>query len=418
MVETAYETVPEVEPAEARPSVGTVVMKFGGTSVADPEKIRRVAARLVEARRSGVRVVGVVSAMGYHTDELVALAHEVSPRPKPRELDMLISVGERISCALVAMAIADLGADAISLTGSQAGIVTDTVHGKAKIVEVKAHRIHAALDEDRIVLVAGFQGVSTSLDITTLGRGGSDTTAVALAAALGADACEIYTDVDGVFTADPRVVPEARKLHAVSYEEMLEMAASGAKVLQLRSVEFARNHGVKLHVRSTFTDEPGTWIRKEDERMLEKALISGVTHTVEEAVYEVEGVRPADLFEALADAEVNVDTIIQMDSRIVFSAPLEDRRHAEEALTRLGTRFTEQVGLGKVSIVGAGMKSHPGVAARTFAAVRDLGVEPKFVATSPIKIAFYVPHDDVERAVRALHDAFELGAPEAERQHA
>jgi aspartate kinase len=418
MVETAYETVPEVEPAEARPSVGTVVMKFGGTSVADPEKIRRVAARLVEARRSGVRVVGVVSAMGYHTDELVALAHEVSPRPKPRELDMLISVGERISCALVAMAIADLGADAISLTGSQAGIVTDTVHGKAKIVEVKAHRIHAALDEDRIVLVAGFQGVSTSLDITTLGRGGSDTTAVALAAALGADACEIYTDVDGVFTADPRVVPEARKLHAVSYEEMLEMAASGAKVLQLRSVEFARNHGVKLHVRSTFTDEPGTWIRKEDERMLEKALISGVTHTVEEAVYEVEGVRPADLFEALADAEVNVDTIIQMDSRIVFSAPLEDRRHAEEALTRLGTRFTQQVGLGKVSIVGAGMKSHPGVAARTFAAVRDLGVEPKFVATSPIKIAFYVPHDDVERAVRALHDAFELGAPEAERQHA
>jgi aspartate kinase len=418
MTETAYETLPEVEPAEAKASAGTVVMKFGGTSVADPEKIRRVAARLVGARRSGVRVVGVVSAMGYHTDELVALAHQVSPRPKPREMDMLISVGERISCALVAMAIADLGTDAISLTGSQAGIVTDTVHGKAKIVEVKAHRIHTALDEDRIVLVAGFQGVSTAFDITTLGRGGSDTTAVALAAALGADACEIYTDVDGVFTADPRLVPEARKLHAVSYEEMLEMAASGAKVLQLRSVEFARNHGVKLHVRSTFTDEPGTWIRKEDERMLEKALISGVTHTVEEAVYEVDGVRPADLFEALAAAEVNVDTIIQMDARIVFSAPLEDRQHAEEALGRLGARFTEQLGLGKVSIVGAGMKSHPGVAARTFATVRDLGVEPKFVATSPIKIAFYLPHDDVEKAVRALHDAFELGSPEAERQHA
>jgi aspartate kinase len=418
MAETAYETLPEVEPAEAKASAGTVVMKFGGTSVADPEKIRRVAARLVGARRSGVRVVGVVSAMGYHTDELVALAHQVTPRPKPREMDMLISVGERISCALVAMAIADLGTDAISLTGSQAGIVTDTVHGKAKIVEVKAHRIHAALDEDRIVLVAGFQGVSTAFDITTLGRGGSDTTAVALAAALGADACEIYTDVDGVFTADPRVVPEARKLHAVSYEEMLEMAASGAKVLQLRSVEFARNHGVKLHVRSTFTDEPGTWVRKEDERMLEKALISGVTHTVEEAVYEVDGVRPADLFEALAAAEVNVDTIIQMDSRIVFSAPLEDRQHAEDALGRLGARFSEQLGLGKVSIVGAGMKSHPGVAARTFATVRDLGVEPKFVATSPIKIAFYLPHDDVEKAVRALHDAFELGSPEAERRHA
>jgi aspartate kinase len=418
MAETAYETVPEVEPARARPSAGTVVMKFGGTSVADSEKIRRVASRLVAARRAGTRVVGVVSAMGYHTDELVALAHEVSPQPKPRELDMLISVGERISCALVAMAIADLGTDAISLTGSQAGIVTDTVHGKAKIVEVKAHRIHRALDEDRIVLVAGFQGVSTDLDITTLGRGGSDTTAVALAGALGADACEIYTDVDGVFTADPRLVPAARKLHAVSYEEMLELAASGAKVLQLRSVEFARNHGVKVHVRSTFTDEPGTWIREEDERMLEKALISGVTHTVEEAVYEVEGIAPADLFEALAAAEVNVDTIIQMDSRIVFSAPLEDRPHAEQALAGLGARYTEQQGLGKVSVVGAGMKSHPGVAAKTFATVRGLGVEARFVATSPIKIAFYLPHEDVDRTVHALHDAFELGSPEAERQHA
>ena len=418
MAETAYETLPEVEPAEPRASTGTIVMKFGGTSVADPEKIRRVASRLVDARRSGARVVGVVSAMGYHTDELVALAHEVSSRPKPRELDMLISVGERISCALVAMAIADLGTDAISLTGSQAGIVTDTVHGKAKIVEVKAHRIHRALDEDRIVLVAGFQGVSTDYDITTLGRGGSDTTAVALAGALGADACEIYTDVDGVFTADPRLVPAARKLHAVSYEEMLELAASGAKVLQLRSVEFARNHGVKVHVRSTFTDEPGTWIREEDERMLEKALISGVTHTVEEAVYEVEGIAPADLFEALAAAEVNVDTIIQMDSRIVFSAPLEDQQQAEQALAGLGARYTEQQGLGKVSVVGAGMKSHPGVAARTFATVRGLGVGARFVATSPIKIAFYVPHEDVDRTVRALHDAFELGSPEAERQHA
>lgn len=418
MTETAYETLPELEPAAPQASAGTLVMKFGGTSVADPEKIRRVAARLVDTKGAGSRVVGVISAMGYHTDELLELAHQVSPRPQPRELDMLISVGERISCALVAMAISDLGTDAISLTGSQAGIVTDTVHGKAKIVEVKAHRIHRELDGGRIVLVAGFQGVSTEYDVTTLGRGGSDTTAVALAAALGADACEIYTDVDGVFTADPRLVESARKLHAVSYEEMLEMAASGAKVLQLRSVEFARNHAVKVHVRSTFTDEPGTWIREEDERMLEKALISGVTHTVEEAVYEVEGVKPAELFEALAAAEVNVDTIIQMDSRIVFSAPVEDRLHAQDALGGLGASFTEQEGLGKVSVVGAGMKSHPGVAARTFAVLREVGVEPKYVATSPIKIAFYVPHDDVDTTVGALHAAFDLGSPQAERQHA
>jgi aspartate kinase len=417
MTETAYETLPELESSETRVGASTVVMKFGGTSVADPEKIRRVAARLVATKRAGSRVVAVISAMGYHTDELLELAHQVSPRPKPRELDMLISVGERISCALVAMAISDLGTDAISLTGSQAGIVTDTVHGKAKIVEVKAHRIHRELDEERIVLVAGFQGVSTAYDVTTLGRGGSDTTAVALAAALGADACEIYTDVDGVFTADPRVVPDAQKLHAVSYEEMLEMAASGAKVLQLRSVEFARNHGVMVHVRSTFTEEPGTWIREEDERMLEKALISGVTHTLEEAVYEVDGVRPADLFEALAAAEVNVDTIIQMDSRIVFSAPVEDRPHAEQALAGLDAGFSEQEGLGKVSVVGAGMKSHPGVAARTFATLKELGVEPRFIATSPIKIAFYVPHDSVEETVRALHAVFDLASPEAERPH-
>src|SRR5918997_1878714 len=312
MAETVYEAVPEVEPAAAPSSTGTLVMKFGGTSVADPEKIRRVAERLVAGKKAGTRVVGVISAMGHHTDELVALAHEVSPRPKPRELDMLISVGERISCALVAMAISDLGQDAISLTGSQAGIVTDTVHGRAKIVDVRARRIHEALDEERIVLVAGFQGVSTAYDITTLGRGGSDTTAVALAAALGADACEIYTDVDGVFTADPRVVPEARKLHALSYEEMLEMSASGARVLQLRSVEFARNHGVRLHVRSTFTDDDGTWITEEDERMLEKAMISGVTHALDQAVYEVEGADPASLFAAVADSAAGVDTLMQI----------------------------------------------------------------------------------------------------------
>src|SRR5207247_3116434 len=297
-----------------------------------------------------------------HTDELVELAHEVSPLPNPRELDMLISVGERISCALVAMAISDLGQDAISLTGSQAGIVTDTVHGKAKIVEVRARRIHEALDEDRIVLVAGFQGVSTEFNITTLGRGGSDTTAVALAAALGAHACEIYTDVDGVFTADPRIVPGARKLHAVSYEEMLEMAASGARVLALRSVEFARNHGVRLHVRSTFTEEDGTWIIEEDERMLEKAMISGITHTLEEGVYGVEGVDRADLFGALAETAVSVDTIIQTDGAIVFSAPRADRGETAAVLDRLGANWGERDDLGKVSVVGAGMKSHPGIA--------------------------------------------------------
>jgi aspartate kinase len=417
MSETTFEPVPAVEPAEPPAAAGTLVMKFGGTSVADTEKIRRVASRLVEAKRGGSRVVAVVSAMGQHTDELVSLAHEVSPQPKPREMDMLISVGERISCALVAMAIADLGLDAISLTGSQAGIVTDTVHGKAKIVEVRAHRIHEALDSDRIVLVAGFQGVSTDFDITTLGRGGSDTTAVALAAALGADACEIYTDVEGVFTADPRLVPGARKLHAVSYEEMLEMAASGAKVLALRSVEFARNHGVKLHVRSTFTGDEGTWITEEDERMLEKAMISGVTHTLEEAVYRVSGTERADLFDALADASVSVDTIIQTGEDIVFSAPVEDRAATEAALGGLDANWEERAHLGKVSVIGAGMKSHPGIAARTFQTLRDLGVEPDLVATSPIKIAFYVPQEDVERTVVALHEAFELSSVGAERAH-
>jgi aspartate kinase len=416
MSETVFEAVPEVESDEP-PHVGTLVMKFGGTSVADPEKIRRVATRLVAAKRAGGRVVAVVSAMGQHTDELVALAGEVSPRPKPREMDMLISVGERVSCALVAMAISDLDQEAISLTGSQAGIVTDTVHGKAKIVKVEAHRIRKALDEDKIVLVAGFQGVSTDYDITTLGRGGSDTTAVALAAALGADACEIYTDVDGVFTADPRIVPDARKLHAVSYEEMLEMAASGARVLALRSVEFARNHGVKLHVRSTFTGENGTWITEEDERMLEKAMISGVTHTLEEAVYKVEGVDRAELFSALAEAPVSVDTIIQTDGPILFSAPLEDREATAAVLDRLGARWNEHDGLGKVSVIGAGMKSHPGIAARTFSTLRDLGLDPQLVATSPIKIAFYIPQDDVERAVKGLHEAFELSSADAERAH-
>jgi aspartate kinase len=410
MTETAYQAIPEVAADERVPHAGTVVMKFGGTSVAGPERIKGVARRLVGAHEAGNRVVGVLSAMGDTTDELLDLARQVSEHPDPRELDMLISVGERISCALAAMAIVDLGHEAISLTGSQAGIVTDTVHGKAKIVEVRARRIHEALDAGRIVLVAGFQGVSSeSLDITTLGRGGTDLTAAALAAALGADACEIYTDVEGVFTADPRIVPNARKLGAVSYDEMLEMAASGAKVLQLRSVEFARNHGVRLHVRSTFADAEGTWITEEDDPMLEKAIISGVVHTREELVYRVAGVGAAPLFEALATASVNVDTIVQVAAdEIVFSSPTEDRADAERTLDTIGARWSSRDDLGKVSVIGAGMKSHPGIAAKTFATLRDEGVELAVVTTSPIKIACHVRVDDVETAVRALHEAFDL----------
>ncbi|MDX6513528.1 MAG: aspartate kinase [Gaiellaceae bacterium] len=416
MTTAEYEAVPALAGGEAR--TNTVVMKFGGSSVADAEKLKSVARRLVAAGEGGNRVVGVLSAMGDTTDHLYDLANEISASPKPRALDMLVSVGERISCALAEMAIEDLGRQAISLTGSQAGIVTDTVHGKAKIVDVRARRIHEALDAGRIVLVAGFQGISTDFEVTTLGRGGSDTTAVALAAALGADACEIYTDVEGVFTADPRIVPGARKLHAVSYDEMLELAASGAKVLQLRSVEFARNHGVRLHVRSTFTDADGTWIREEDERMLEKAMISGVTHTREETVYRVDGVAAAKLFRELAEASVNVDTIVRTGEEIVFSAPAEDRAEAAAALDRLGATWSARDDLGKVSLIGAGMKSHPGIAARTFETLSNLGIEPQVVTTSPIKISCHVGSEEVERAVAGLHDAFELDAPEAERSHA
>jgi len=334
-------------------------------------------------------------------------------------MDMLLSVGERISCALAAMAIHDLGHEAISLTGSQAGIVTDTVHTKAKIVSIRAKRIHEALDKDKIVLVAGFQGVSSdSLDVTTLGRGGSDTTAVALAGAIGAEACEIYTDVEGVYTADPRIVKTARKLHAVSYDEMLEMAASGAKVLQLRSVEFARNHNVMVHVRASFSDTGGTWIREEDERMLEQAMISGVTYTTEENVYRVEGTTPSKLFSALAEAQVNVDTIlVNGDGAIVYSAPVEDHQASEAVLGALGVEWSSRDDLGKVSVIGAGMKSHPGVAAKTFDVLGELGIEPEIVSTSPIKIACHIAMEDVERAVRALHSAFGLDTELAERGH-
>jgi aspartate kinase len=408
---TDYEAVPAVEGDDTAPHLGTVVMKFGGTSVADPEKLRSVARRLVAARESGSRVVAVLSAMGTTTDELLDLARQVSSRPEPRELDMLISVGERISCALAAMAIHDLRHEAISLTGSQAGIVTDTVHGKAKIVDVRARRIHEALDQDKIVLVAGFQGVSAdSFDVTTLGRGGSDTTAVALAAALGAHVCEVYTDVDGVYTADPRLVPKARKLDVLSYEEMLEMASSGARVMATRSIEVARSHNVRLHVRSTFTDTDGTWIREEDNRMLEeKALISGVVHQREETVYRVQGASASRLFAALAEASINVDTIVQTGGEIVFSAPVEDRPDAERVLNGLGVEWSAREDLGKVSLVGAGMKSHPGVAAKTFATLEAAGIEAPVISTSPIKIACHVPTVDVDRAVQALHEAFELG---------
>jgi aspartate kinase len=404
-----YEAVPAVGADAEALLRGTVVMKFGGTSVADAEKLKRVAARLVAAREQGHRVVGVLSAMGHTTDELLDLARDVSPQPHPRELDMLVSVGERISCALAAMVIHDLGHEAISLTGSQAGIVTDTVHGKAKIVEVRARRIHEALDEGTIVLVAGFQGVSTEFEVTTLGRGGSDTTAVALAAALGADFCEIYTDVRGVYSADPRLVPGARQLTRVTFDEMLEMASSGAGVLAPRSIEVARSHNVRLHVRSSFEEGDGTWIEEENDQMLEKALISAVVHQREETVYRVEGVAPARLFGALAEAAVNVDTIVQTGPEIVFSAPVEDRVDAARTLDGLGVVWSSRDDLGKVSLVGAGMKSHPGVAAKTFASLETAGIEAAIVSTSPIKIACHVPSADVDKAVQALHEAFELG---------
>jgi aspartate kinase len=411
----------------------TVVMKFGGTSVADAERITRAAERIVERARQGNQVVAVLSARGKHTDELVALAHEVSKRPHPREMDMLLSTGERVTCALAAMVINDLGFDAISLTGSQAGIVTDSGHTKAKIIEVKADRIRAALDTDKVVLVAGFQGVSrSSLDVTTLGRGGSDTTAVALAAALGAEVCEIFTDVAGVFSADPRIVPEARKLPVLTFEEMLEMSASGAGVLQLRSVEYARNHGVTIHCRSSFEDGPGTVIQDE-EMTMERPLVTAVTHSTSEARITLLGLpdRPgiaAAVLGALADANVNVDMIIQNEpaseghrADMSFTVPRDDLAIASEALQPLkdelgfgAIQSDEQ--MGKVSVVGAGMKSHPGVAHKTFKALGDAGVNIEMISTSPIKISCVVREEHVETAVRELHTAFELGAESVLRE--
>ena len=400
-----------------------VVMKFGGTSVAGPEDIKRAARRIVAAREGGAPVVAVLSARGKTTDELDRMAHEVSEVPDPREMDMLLSVGERISCALCAMAINDLGHSAVSLTGSQAGIVTDSSHTKARILDVRADRIRDALEEDRIVLVAGFQGVSgDSRDVTTLGRGGSDTTAVALAAALGAPICEIYTDVAGVFSADPRIVPEARKLPVVSFEEMLEMSASGAGVLQLRSVEYARNHSVRIHCRSSFEEGPGTLVAGEDVTM-ERPLVTAVTHSSAEARVTLTGVRDepgiaGQIFTALANANVNVDMIIQNEpvsrdqkADLSFTVPRTEMRAATEAIESLGAGDSVETddAIGKVSIVGAGMRSHPGVAAKVFATLGDSGINIEMISTSPIKISCVIAAGQVEQAVQALHSAFELG---------
>jgi aspartate kinase len=404
-----------------------IVMKFGGTSVADAERIKRAARRIVDKRELGHRVVAVLSARGKTTDELIAMAEEVSEAPDPREMDMLLSTGERISCALCAMAINDLGHRAISLTGSQAGIVTDESHTKARILDVRADRIKAALDEDNIVLVAGFQGVSdTARNVTTLGRGGSDTTAVAVAAALGAEVCEIYTDVSGVYTADPRIVPDARKLPTISFEEMLEMAASGAGVLQLRSVEYARNHGVRIHCRSSFEQEPGTVVVAEGETM-EHPLITAVTHSTSEARMTLLGVpdepgAAARIFAALAEANINVDMIVQNEpttaggrAEISFTVPREDLRTARAALEPLTGEAFEQLQasaeMGKVSIVGAGMRSHPGVAAKVFDVLAHEQVNIEMISTSPIKISCVIDRERVPRAVQALHSAFELSGP-------
>lgn len=405
---------------EQRP---VVVMKFGGTSVASADDIKRAARRIVAAREQGKSVVAVLSARGKTTDDLVAAAREISERPSPREMDMLLSTGERISCALCAMAIWDMGHQAISLTGSQAGIVTDSSHTKARILDVRADRIAAALTEDNIVLVAGFQGVSDdSKDVTTLGRGGSDTTAVALAAALDAEVCEIYTDVNGVYSADPRIVPGARKLGRVSFEEMLEMSASGAKVLQLRSVEYARNHGVPIHCRSSFEEGTGTLIVAEDTTM-ENPLVTAVAHSNDEARVTLAGVKnepgvAGRIFTGLAEANVNVDVIIQNEpvstehgADLSFTVTKDDLAQAIEAIEALGISsgdvLTDEA-IGKVSIIGAGMRSHPGVAAKVFSVLGDAGINIHMISTSPIKISCVIGSEQVAEAVQVLHEAFGL----------
>ena len=422
--EPSPQTDQDASAAAAAADRPVVVMKFGGTSVAGPEDLKRAAGRIVAAREQGKSVVAVLSARGKTTDDLIRQASEISDRPSPREMDMLLSTGERISCALCAMAIWDMGHQAISLTGSQAGIVTDSSHTKARILDVRADRIAAALAEDNIVLVAGFQGVSgDSKDVTTLGRGGSDTTAVALAAALGAEVCEIYTDVAGVFSADPRIVPEARKLPVVSFEEMLEMSASGAKVLQLRSVEYARNHDMPIHCRSSFEQGPGTLVVSEDETM-EQPMVTAVTHASNEARVTIRGVADEPgvagrIFGALAAANVNVDMIIQNEpvsddqkADLSFTLSRDELATATDVIEGLGAGdgVSTDERIGKVSIVGAGMKSHPGVAAKVFETLGANGINIEMISTSPIKISCVISGDRMTDAVQALHTAFDLGA--------
>ncbi|MGA1138516.1 MAG: aspartate kinase [Ilumatobacteraceae bacterium] len=403
-----------------------IVQKYGGTSVADPERMRNVARHVATTRAAGHQLVVVVSAMGKATDNLVQLARQVSTNPPSREMDMLLTTGERISMALLCMALHDVGVDAVSFTGSQVGIITDTVHTKAKILEVKGDRVRSALGDDKVAVVAGFQGISTAKEITTLGRGGSDTTAVALAAALDADSCEIYTDVTGVFTADPRVVPQARKVPVLQFDEMLEMAGAGSKVLALRSVEFARNHDVPIHVRSSFTWEEGTWVvGRHHERMknMEEPVISGVVQDASESKITILTVpdRPgvsADIFEALATANVNVDMIVQNTSTsgttdISFTVPKADVSTAEPIVARIardlgagGVNHDDDIA--KVSLVGAGMKTSPGVAAKMFRVLADNGVNIEMISTSTIRISVVVRAPMMQTAVQALHTAFGL----------
>ena len=402
-----------------------VVQKYGGTSVADPDRIKAVADHVAFTRNHGNDVVVVVSAMGKSTDNLINLANEVSSVQPGREMDMLLTAGERISMSLLSIALAGIGVEAVSFTGSQVGIITDTVHTKAKIVEVKADRVREALSQGKVAVVAGFQGVSTDREITTLGRGGSDTTAVALAAALEADVCEIYTDVTGVFTADPRIVPQARKLPRLEFEEMLEMAGAGSKVLALRSVEFARNHNVPIHVRSSYTWEPGTWVSNQPsgEKNMEDPIISGVVQDASESKVTVIAVpdRPgvsAALFENLANANINVDMIVQNTSKdgladISFTVPKADMRTAEEIVARVADEMgaqavTHDADIAKISLVGAGMKTSPGIAARMFRVLADNGVNIHMISTSTIRVSVVVSSSEMEKAVRALHTAFGL----------
>ena len=413
-----------------------IVQKFGGTSVGDSERIKDVARRIVSTADAGQRVCVVVSAMGHTTDELVRLADEISPAPHEREMDMLLTAGERISMALLAMAIGTLGQEARSFTGSQAGVITDSEHGRAKIIDVTPGRLEAAIAEGAVAIVAGFQGVSqTTKDITTLGRGGSDTTAAALAAALGADVCEIYSDVDGIFTADPRIVSTARQIPRISYEEALEMTANGAKILHLRCVEYARRNDIPIHVRSSFSDRPGTWVvSSEDVRKdpaMEQAIISGVAHDRSEAKVTVVGVpdkvgEAAAIFRALANAQINIDMIVQNVSAaataltdISFTLPRADGQTAMTALARLKDeigfeRLQYDDGVGKVSIVGAGMRSSPGITARFFQALADAGVNIEMISTSEIRISVVVNENQVDAAVNAAHEAFDLGTDEVE----